>query len=182
VNKINNYIEDERQANVNSTPNDKSTSNPKSPQKILTEESNNITFLLSFIVKSFCCNRKTAIDKKKLEVYSNLKDYYIKKMDMIYYLRTLNGIEVTNSMLFNPYQKKLLEYPFKPNIFNIEDLHAFGMNKQEEASFPQSEITDYFTKRIEKKKLDKYDRKIFKLLPKAITGELDIEPNIVREA
>ncbi len=175
VNRINNYIKDERLAEVNSNKNVISTCNPKNPQKIYTKQSPNMTFLLSFIVKSFCCNRKTAKDKKKLQVYSNLKDFYIKRMDMIYYLRTLNAIEVTNSMLFNPNQKKLLEYPFKPNIFSIEDLHAFGMNKQEEASFPKSEITDYFAARIEKRKLDKYDRKIFKVLPKALLGEIDIE-------
>ncbi len=86
-----------------------------------------------------------------------------------------------NSFLFNPFQKKLLEYPFKPNIFSNDDLHDFGLDKQEESSVPKSEITEYFTERIEKKTLDKYDRKIFTLLPLELTSEIDIEPKIVRE-
>jgi len=104
-------------------------------------------------------------------------------MDLTYYLRTLHTIDITDSLLLNPFQKKLLEYPFKPNIFSKDDLHAFGLDKPEEDCFPKSEITDYFVARIKEKKLDKYDTKIFKLLPKALTGDIDInnEAKVVRE-
>jgi len=134
-------------------------------------------------MKSFICKRKKNIaEKMKLQVFDNLKDYLSKRMDLIYYLRTLYATEITNSLLFNPFQKKLLEYPFKPNIFSSEDLHAFGLDKQEEESYPKSEITDYFAARIKEKKLDKHDMKIFKLLPKALTSEIDTEPKMVRES
>jgi len=163
--KINNYI-NKSQENINNINNIESSKNPHGP---------NIKFSLAFSLKSYCCNPKTTKEKKKLQVFSNLNDYLNKRMDLTYYLRTLHTIDITNSLLLNPFQKKLLEYPFKPNIFSSEDLHAFGLDKQEEASFPKSEITDYFAARIEKKKLDKYDRKIFKVLPKALLGEIDIE-------
>jgi len=141
----------------------------------------NLKFSFSFMIKSYFCKRKNTTEKKKLQVILNLKDYLSKRMDLIYYLRTLYATEITNSLLFNPFQKKLLEYPFKPNIFSSEDLHAFGLDKQEETSYPKSEITDYFSARIKEKNLDRYDIKILNLLPKALTDEIDIEPKMVRD-
>jgi len=133
-------------------------------------------------MKYYICNKKNTTEKRKLQVFLNLKDYLSKRMDLIYYLRTLYATEITNSLLFNPFQKKLLELPFKPNIFSKEDLFIFGLDKQEEASYPKSEITDYFADRIKEKKLDNYDIKIFKLLPKVLNDEIDLEPKMVRES
>jgi len=106
-------------------------------------------------------------------------------MDLIYYLRTLYAIEIMQSLLFNPFQKKLLEYPFKPNIFGKEDLHNFGLDKQEEAIFPKNEITDYYKSRKKENILDKYDIGIFNFLPKALTEDFDVEqnqPKMIRES
>jgi len=184
VKKINNYINN----NINyEKPNEEnfkeikqSSSNPQ-----FKKESPNMKFSLSFILKSYICKPKTFTGKKKLQVFSNLKDYLSEKMDLIYYLRTLYAIEITHSLLFNPFQKKLLEYPFKPNIFSSEDLHAFGLDKQEEAIFPKSEITDYQKTRKKENNFDKYDIGIFKLLPNALTEDFDVElnePKMIRES
>ncbi len=135
IKKINNYINDERQSpdpermirNINSISNPQNELNPE--KTFQNKESPNMTYSISFIMKSFICKRKKNIaEKMKLQVFDNLKDYLSKRMDLIYYLRTLYATEITNSLLFNPFQKKLLEYPFKPNIFSSEDLHSFGLD------------------------------------------------------
>jgi len=182
VKKKNNYINkinDEKPNEDNVEEIKKPSSNPQ-----FTKESPNMKFSLCFILKSYICKPKTSKGKKKIQVFSYLKDYLSQRMDMIYYLRTIYAIEITHSLIFNPFQKKLLEYPFKPNIFRSEDLHAFGLDKKEEAIFPKSEIIDYHKARKKENNLDKYDIEIFRLLPKELTEYFDVEPNepkMVRE-
>jgi len=183
---INNYINQQNPQNLQNPSGrnlnkNESSINLKNPQN--KKDSPNMNFTLAFIIKYCICNPKSTKEKKKLKVFSTLNDYLDQRMDLIYYLRTLFAIEITNSFIFNPFQKKLLEYPFLPNIFNEEDLHAFGLDKQEEASFPKSEITDYFNSRIKEKTMDKYDITILKLLPETLTGDIDIiKPSLmVRE-
>lgn len=76
----------------------------------------------------------------------------------------------------------MLEYPFKPNIFIREDLHSFGLDKQKEACYPKDEIEEYFVGRNKEKKLDKFDLKIFKILPEALTKNVDIKAKWIEHA
>ncbi len=169
---INNYINPQIPQNPSGRNNkNESTTNLKNLQQ--KNDSANMNFTLSFIIRYCICNPKSTREKKKLKVFSNLNNYLTQRMDLIYYLRTLFAIEMTNSFIFNPFQKKLLEYPFKPNIFNGEDLHAFGLDKQDEAKYPKSEITDYYNSRIKENTIDKYDITILKHLPQALTGDID---------
>lgn len=154
----------------------------KSERNNESKNNSNIKFGLCFGIKNYFSSPSSYSEKKKLRVFLNLNKFLNQRMDLIYYLRTLYTIDITNSLLFNPFQKKLLEYPFKPNIFSKEDLHYFGLDKKIDSGFLQGDITDYFVTRFRENCLDKYDRKIFKILPKALTINIDSRLEIVENS
>lgn len=66
-------------------------------QNLTQKETTNISFPISFILKSYIFKPKQPTKKKKLEFFSKLNDYLNQRMDLIYYLRTLYTIDITNS-------------------------------------------------------------------------------------
>jgi len=175
--KLNNYVLPEAQAQENLNPELLKKSNLSSERNNSSKTNKNIKFGFCFRLKrlkSYFSTPSSDLEKKKVLVFENLNDYLDQRLNLIYYLRTLYTINIMNSLLFNPYQKRMLEYPFKPNIFSKEDLDLFGLSKKSETNpLINNEISEYFGMRLEEKKLDKYDRKIFKILPKEITAKID---------
>jgi len=132
-------------------------------------------------LKGFCSSPSKDSDKKKAQVFKDLDNYLNQRMDLIYYLRTLYAIDITHSLLFNPTQKKMLEYPFKPYIFTREDLHSFELDRKLDAKMHQNEVSDYFGTRLKENKLDKFDRKIFKILPQELTRKIENRAEIDKD-
>jgi len=167
--------------NMEQADSSKKSSLPAEMKKNMNNKSNknkskhtsNIEFTLCFKLKSLFSTPSSVLEKNKLKVFENLNEFLNQRMDLIHYLRTLYSLDITNHLLFNSYQKKMLEYPFKPNIFSKEDLHVFGLDRKLESYLSKREISGYYHSQLEENKLDKYDRKILKILPQELTDKIE---------
>jgi hypothetical protein len=181
--KIYNFVENHKPSEENS--NKKKTlvfgkilKNSKKDFNFISNEntnknSKNIIFGISFFLKSLICEPKDIIQKRKLKAYKDLVCFLDQRMYLIHYLKMLYSINITNSLLFNSTQKKIIDKPAKPNIFRIDDLKLYGLYNLQEENSDNKEILEYYNSKLTEKNLDKYDKTLVQFLPENIKNSID---------
>ena len=137
------------------------------------KNSKNIIFGIFFILKSFICAPTDIIQKRKSKAYKDLVGFLDQRMDLIHYLKMLYSINVTNSLLFNSTQKKIIDNLAKPNIFRKDDLKLYGLYNLHEENSDHKEILEYYNSKLTEKNLDKYDKTLVQFLPVNIKNSID---------
>jgi hypothetical protein len=102
--------------------------------------------------------------KDKNVIFDFIERYVNGRLDVTYYLKTLEKFDRVRVILFNYYQNLLLDYTKIPNLRNRQELINLDLdlNKNEEIS--NEELANYFNFRIKNDELDEYDEQLLKIV------------------
>lgn len=143
------YLEDQKNVSFN---------NPKG-----------VDFGFMFKLQWCFANKNSNTQRRKIKAYEFLMNYLNKRLDLIYYLKRLNKGDLINSFIFNEIQNKTLDYLEKPNVFINEEISLFE-NEDDKAAI--NEIMQEYKNKIKNKHLNKFDKKLFVLLPDKIKFQI----------
>jgi hypothetical protein len=123
-----------------------------------------IWFHLKRNLFSCSCRKISPTDKKTDRVYSFLSNYIMERMDVIYYLKTLETIDRLKKIFLNVDQNLSLEFIKKPNLNNTDELEILEheLNKKTEINFWK--LVEYYKQRIRSKEIDEIDEKLLNFI------------------
>jgi hypothetical protein len=132
------------------------------------DNSKNVDFDIMLKLRS-CFKRNSKIQKKKLNAYEFLINYFNKRLDLIYYFKRLNKSDLINSFFFTKMQNKTFDYLEKPNIFIDGEISSYEIYEDKSAI---NDIIKHYKDKVKDENLDYYDQKLLKLLPEKIRFNL----------
>lgn len=135
----------------------------------------NIEFTSFFWVKTSICKPKEHFEKRKFTILKDLIGYLNQRLDINYYLKMLYSIDISNNLLFDSMQKKIIDNAAKPNIFSVNDLKFYGLQKLRDKNVDNQEITEYYNSKFAQKNADKYDKILMQILPEKVKKAINKE-------
>jgi len=128
-----------------------------------------------FYLKSAFCKLKTKSDLIKNKIFLFMTNFFNERIDLIYYLETLNNIDKLKKLFLNDIHKKSLEICIKPNVLNEEQLKQLGYFKKEKDELSEIKIIKYYRKKIENNYLETLDYKLLDILPKYLLDQIKFD-------
>lgn len=133
------------------------------------DNSKNVDFDIMLKLRSCFTKKNSKIQKKKLNSYEFLNNYFNKRLDLIYYFKRLNKSDLMNSFIFTEMQNKTFDHLEKPNIFIDKEISLYEVNQNQDAI---SDITQHYQEKIKNNNLDDFDQKLLMLLPDKIQFQI----------
>jgi len=133
------------------------------------DNSKNVDFDIMLKLRRCFTKKNSKIQKKKLNSYEFLNNYFNKRLDLIYYFKRLNKSDLMNSFIFTEMQNKTFDHLEKPNIFIDKEISLYEVNQNKD---PISEITQHYQQKIKNNNLDDFDQKLLMLLPDKIQFQI----------
>jgi hypothetical protein len=102
--------------------------------------------------------------KPLVEMYNEIDDYVSDRLDVTYYLRTLDIIERLKLLTINTEQNMAFEFFKPPNLADKGELSSFEIELKKNKVNNAITVINYFIDKVNKSELDKVDREIFTIL------------------
>ena len=91
--------------------------------------------------------------KNKNKIYDFLKKYVNDRLDVTFYLKTLEKFDRVRVLLFNYYQNMCLDFTKIPNVSDQDELNNIDMDLQNQ-KISHEDLVDYFNHRIKNREMD----------------------------
>jgi len=101
--------------------------------------------------------------KNKSHLYDFLRRFINDRMDVTFYLKTLEKFDRVRVLLFNYYQNLCLDFTKIPNLSNKDELSNYDMDLQDK-KISHEEIVEYFNFRIMNKEMDECDQHLLNIV------------------
>ncbi len=101
--------------------------------------------------------------KNNSHLYDFLKRYINERMDVTFYLKTLEKFDRVRVLLFNYYQNLCLDFTKIPNLSNQDELTNYDMDIQDK-KISHEEIVEYFNYRIKNREMDECDQQLLNIV------------------
>lgn len=125
-----------------------------------------------FYLKSSLCKLKNKSDILKNKIFLFMTNFFDEKIDLMFYLQTLNNFDKLKKLFLNETYIKVLELPIKPSVLDEELLRQFDYLKNENDKFTEFQLIEFFRNKVENKCLEPLDTKFLDLFPKFITNKI----------
>ena len=119
----------------------------------LDEGRHTIHFAPCDLIKNLICSRCLRPEQKeKLSLYQFLSNYVKERLDVIFYLKTLEKIDRIKVLLLNYHQNISLDYIKKPNLRDNNELENLDLDIRKNRVKEANEIIHYYNEKLQKKK------------------------------
>jgi hypothetical protein len=124
---------------------------------------NTIEFGLYYSLKyTFCFWRKST--KEKARIFRFLQNYLNERLDVIYYLRTLEILDRMKKILFNRHQNLSLDFLKTPNLYDQKELDSFDLDLNRNIDKKFNDLVLYYSQKIKNKELNEVDEKLLNMI------------------
>jgi len=160
------------------TGNFKTNSISSAPDLLKLKNKAQVKIGFCLFLKSALCTLKTNSDILKNKIFLFMTDFYNERIDLMYYLETLNNLDKLKKLFLNDIHRKSLEICIKPDVLNEEQLKQLGYLKKENNELLEIQIIQYFKNKREKNSLETLDNKFLDIFPKYMIDQIKIDKEI----
>jgi hypothetical protein len=130
------------------------------------EEKNKINYTkfpyyYTFMYVLSCCKKTNA---KNNNIYNYALDYLTERLDIIYYLKSVEKLDKLKVLLLNYHQNVSLDYIKKPNINSQSYLDLLHINIKRDYNKEMDELVVYYKEKLEKNQMDNFDKQLIELM------------------
>lgn len=125
--------------------------------------SQNFGLWFSF-TRTYCSHFRIFRKSRKDKMYLLASKYLNTRLDIVYYLKTLEIVDKIKNILFNPYQNLCFEFMKYHNLENEEEYEVLSceLNKKCESNF--NSLIDYFAQKFRKNEMNEIDNKLLEFV------------------
>lgn len=116
------------------------------------------------LINSMCPNLVKAKEKYKVKLYDDISSYVNQKLDISYYLKTMENFERLKLLMLSTEQNVSFDFIKNPDLNNEEELNCFELQMNKDRVSDAIVLINYYTKKARDGILDKIDIEMLPLI------------------
>jgi hypothetical protein len=116
------------------------------------------------IKHSICPKQLKPRDRKLVNLYHEIESYVMKKLDIVFYLKTLENFEKLKLLTLSTEQNLIFDFLKRPDLSDKEELYCFEFDLNRNKSKESIILVNYFIQKALAKNLDKIDIEMLPLI------------------